>query len=87
MGWRRAEFKGKKVWIEVDAKGEPKAAAAEEKAPEPEPVAEPEPGDVKYPKWSEEALAAARPRASRAAARRADGTKRADGAQAHQQGP
>jgi len=25
VGWRRAEFKGKKVWIEVDAKGEPKA--------------------------------------------------------------
>lgn len=25
MGWRRALFKGKKVWVEVDAAGEPKA--------------------------------------------------------------
>jgi len=26
VGWRQATFKGKKVWIEVDAGGEPKAA-------------------------------------------------------------
>ena len=26
MGWRRATFKGKQVWIEVDASGAPKAA-------------------------------------------------------------